>query len=43
MLEIILYVLLFGFAGIGLFVTAFLGFALFMHWFSTREFRREQD
>ena len=43
MLETILYVLLFGFAGIGLFVTLFLAFALFMHWYTTREFKREQD
>jgi len=39
MLETILTILLFGLAGIGLFVVLFLAFALFMHWYTTREFR----
>jgi hypothetical protein len=43
MLETILTVLLFGFACVGLFVVVFVAFAFFMHWYTTREFRREQD
>jgi hypothetical protein len=40
MLETILTVLFFGFAIVGFFVVLFLAFALFMHWYTTRGFKR---
>jgi len=43
MLETIVTVFVIGFACIGLFVSLFIAFAFFMHWYTTREFKRGQD
>jgi hypothetical protein len=43
MLETIVTVLVIGFACVGLFVSLFIAFAFFMHWYTTREFKRGQD